>query len=336
MTTAVAAAWRNDYDAPMKAIQITETGGPDVLTWTDVPEPSPADNQVLVEVAAAGLNFIDTYHRTGLYALELPFVPGLEGAGTVTAVGANVADVSVGDTVAWSASIGTYAEKVAMPAAATVPVPDGVDLDVAAAVMLQGMTAHYLVTDTFPLAAGNRCLIHAGAGGVGLLLIQMAKMIGAEVFTTVGTPAKAELATGAGADHVILYREVDFGDEVERIAGERALDVVYDGVGQSVFRRSLDLLRPRGVMATFGNASGPVEPISPLELAPSLFLTRPSLFHYIATRDELLRRSGDLFGWIADGRLDVRIGERIPMAEAARAHQMLEGRQTTGKVILTP
>ncbi|MDH3302681.1 MAG: quinone oxidoreductase [Acidimicrobiia bacterium] len=320
----------------MKAIQITQTGGPEVLTWTDVDEPTPGPDQVMVEVAAAGLNYIDTYHRTGLYPMPLPFVPGLEGAGTVTEVGSDVDDVAVGDTVAWSANIGSYAEHIALPAASTVPVPDGVALDEAAAVMLQGMTAHYLVTDTFPLGEGHRCLIHAGAGGVGLLLIQMAKMIGAEVFTTVGTPAKAELAAGAGADHVILYRDVDFGDGVEEIAGERALDVVYDGVGKSVFRRSLELLKPRGMMVNFGNASGPAEPISPLELAPSLFLTRPSLFHYISTREELLRRSGDLFAWIADDRLDVRIGERIPMGEARRAHEILEGRQTTGKVVLTP
>ncbi len=320
----------------MKAIRITQTGGPEVLEWTDVADPAPGPDQVVVEVAAAGLNYIDTYHRSGLYPMELPFVPGLEGAGTVVEIGAEVADVAVGDTVAWSADIGTYAERVALPAASTVPVPDGVALDEAAAVMLQGMTAHYLVTDTFALAEGHRCLIHAGAGGVGLLLIQMAKTIGAEVFTTVGTPAKAELAAGAGADHVILYRDVDFGDGVEEIAGERALDVVYDGVGQSVFRRSLDLLKPRGMMVNFGNASGPAEPISPLELAPSLFLTRPSLFHYIATRPELLGRTGDLFSWMEGGRIDVRIGERIPMAEARRAHEMLEGRETTGKVVLLP
>lgn len=320
----------------MKAIQISQTGGPEVLQWTDVADPVPDSEQVVVEVAAAGLNYIDTYHRSGLYSMELPFTPGLEGAGTVTAVGSDVSGVAVGDSVAWSANIGTYAEYVALPVASVVPVPDGVALDDAAAVMLQGMTAHYLATDTFPLRQGHRCLIHAGAGGVGLLLIQMAKMMGAEVFTTVGTPAKAELAAGAGADHVILYRDVDFGEEVEEIAGERALDVVYDGVGQSVFRRSLDLLKPRGTMATFGNASGPPGPISPLDLAPSLYLTRPSLFHYIATREELLRRSGDLFGWMAEGRLHVRIGERIPLAEARRAHELLEGRRTTGKVVLIP
>ena len=320
----------------MKAVQITQTGGPEVLNWTEVPDPLPGPDDVLVSVAAAGLNFIDTYQRTGLYPVPMPFTPGLEGAGVITEVGAEVTGLNTGDTVAWSSALGTYAEQVVVPAHAAVPVPDGVDPEIAAAVMLQGMTAHYLVTDTFPLAKGDRCLIHAGAGGVGLLLIQMAKMIGAEVFTTVGTPDKAELAKGAGADHVILYREVDFGDEVEAIAGVRALDVVYDGVGKSVFTRSLSLLRSRGMMATFGNASGPVEPLSPLDLAPSLFLTRPSLFQYIETREDLLRRSGDVFKWIAAGKLDVRIGARVPIQEAAEAHKMLEGRQTTGKVILIP
>ncbi|NNC80665.1 MAG: quinone oxidoreductase [Acidimicrobiales bacterium] len=319
----------------MKAIRVSETGGPEVLVWTDVDDPAPDADQVVVEVAAAGLNYIDTYHRTGLYPQPLPFTPGLEGAGTVIAIGANVTDINEGDTVAWSSAIGSYAERVAVPAAMAVPVPDTVSPENAAAVMLQGMTAHYLATDTFPLKAGDKCLVHAGAGGVGLLLIQMAKMVGAEVFTTVGTAEKADLAAGAGADHIIRYRDVDFGDEVERIAGERALDVVYDGVGQSVFRRSLDLLRPRGTMATFGNASGPVEPISPLEFAPSLFVTRPTLFHHIATREDLLRRTADLFAWIAEGKLDVRIGARVPISEATRAHEMLEGRQTTGKVILT-
>ena len=319
----------------MKAIQMHETGGPEVMLLTAVEEPSAGPGQVVVDVAAAGVNFIDTYHRTGLYPLPLPIVLGLEGAGTVVEIGDGVNHVGIGDSVAWSAGIGSYAELVALDAGSVVPVPDGVDLETAAATMLQGMTAHYLVTDTHALAKGERCLIHAGAGGVGLILIQLAKQIGAEVFTTVGTEEKEALARAAGADHVIRYRDVDFGDAIEAIAGERPLAVVYDGVGQSVFRRSLGLLMPRGVMATFGNASGPVEPISPLDLAPSLFLTRPSLFHYIATRDELLRRSGELFDSIAAGTVDIRIGHRLPLAEAAEAHRMLEGRVTSGKVILT-
>ncbi|MFW2382231.1 MAG: quinone oxidoreductase family protein [Acidimicrobiales bacterium] len=318
----------------MKAIQMTQTGGPEVLGWADVEVPTANGDEIVVDVIAAGLNFIDTYHRTGLYPVALPFIPGLEGAGTVSEVGSDVSGFSVGDTVAWSGLPGTYAERVALRADQVVPVPAGVDPELAAAVMLQGMTAHYLVNDTFPLSEGDKCLIHAGAGGVGLLLIQMAKMRGATVFSTVGTPEKAELAEGAGADHVVLYRDVDFAEEIEAVAGIRGLDVVYDGVGKTVFEKSLTLLRPRGMMATFGNASGPVDPISPLDLAPSLFLTRPSLFHYIETRDELLGRSSDVFASIAEGRLDVRIGARVPMAEAAQAHRMLEGRQTTGKVIL--
>lgn len=322
-------------DSLSKAIVMTATGGPEVLEWVDVAIEDPGPGQVAVAIDAVGINFIDTYHRTGLYPVELPFRPGLEGCGTVSAVGEGVSDLSVGQSVAWGSAQSGYAHHAVLPAAQVVPVPDGVDPETAAAVLLQGMTAHYLAVDTYALNPGDRCLIHAGAGGVGLLLIQIAKRRGAEVFTTVGTPEKAELAAAAGADHTILYRDVDFGDEVERIAGERALDVVYDGVGKSVFARSLELLRPRGMMATFGNASGPVDPVSPLELAPSLFLTRPSLFHYIQDRDELLMRSGDLFGWIAAGELDVRIGLRLAMAEAAEAHRALEGRETTGKIVLS-
>ena len=322
----------------MKAITIPRTGGPEVMVWSDVDDPVAGPEQVVVEVDAAGVNFIDTYHRTGLYPMELPIVPGLEGAGTVLAVGDATDGIAVGDRVAWSDGIGSYAERVAVAADAVVPVPDSVPSDVAAAAMLQGLTAHYLTTDTFPLRGGERCLIHAGAGGVGLLLIQLAKRIGAEVFTTVGSEEKAELARAAGADHVILYREVDFGDAVEEIAGPNALDVVYDGVGKTVFDRSLELLRMRGMMVQFGNASGAVDPVAPLRLSRggSLFLTRPTLFHYIATRAELLRRASDLFGWIEAGELDVRIGARFPMSDAGEAHQALEGRRTTGKVLLIP
>ena len=322
----------------MKAIVIEHTGGPEVLEWKDMEDPSAGPGQVVVDVAAAGLNFIDTYHRGGLYPMKFPLILGVEGAGTITAIGPDVDGLAVGDRVAWTLQNGSCAEKVALRASAVVPVPHGVSLEVAAAVMLQGTTAHYLVTDTFPLAPGDRCLIHAGAGGVGLLLIQLAKMKGAEVFTTVGTEEKAELAREAGADHVILYRDVDFGDAVEAVVGSHGLDVVYDGVGQAVFDRSLELLRPRGMMVQFGNASGAVEPVEPLRLSRggSLFLTRPTLGNYIATREELLGRTNDLFAWIEAGKLDVRIGATFPMAQAADAHRALEARQTTGKVILIP
>ena len=320
----------------MQAIQLTEPGGPDVLTWTTVDDPEPGPTDVIVRLAAAGVNFVDTYQRSGLYPVPMPFVPGSEGAGEVVAVGASVDDVAVGDRVAWAQAPGSYAELVRVPAAVAVPVPDGVELDTAAAVMLQGITAHYLVTDTFPLSSGHRCLIHAGAGGVGLLLIQLAKRAGAEVFTTVGSPDKEALVVEAGADHVIRYRDEDFVAAIEAIAGPRPLDVVYDGVGQSVFEPSLGLLRRRGMMVTFGNASGPVEPIAPLRLMQgSLFLTRPTMVDYLASRDELERRTGDLFGLLEAGELSVRIGARVPLADAAEAHRLLESRTTTGKLLLT-
>jgi len=323
----------------MWAIQIDETGGAEVLQWREVAEPTAEPGQVLVDLAAAGLNYIDTYQRTGLYPVPLPYTLGLEGAGTVIGVGEGVTDLAVGDRVAWATNPGSYAERVAVNASSVMRVPDGIAADIAAALPLQGMTAHFLATDTFPLRPGHRCLIHAGAGGVGLLLIQIAKLLGAEVFTTVGGPEKADLARGAGADHVILYRDVEFDAAVREIAGEdRPLDVVYDGVGQSVFRASLGLLRPRGMMVTFGNASGPVDPVSPLELSAngSLYLTRPTLFHHVATQAEVQRRADDLYGWISGGRLDVRIGARFALADAADAHRALEGRATTGKVLLEP
>jgi NADPH2:quinone reductase len=317
---------------------VSATGGPEVLEWAEVDDPSPQPDQVLVEVAAAGLNYIDTYHRSGLYPMSLPFIPGVEGAGTVSAVGAEVTHLEVGDMVAWTGSLGSYAEKAAVPARQAIKVPAGVDAELAAAVMLQGMTAHFLATSTFPLAPGHRCLIHAGAGGVGLLLIQIAKLRGAEVFTTVGSVEKGELATGAGADHVILYRDEDFGQAVERIAGPRPLDVVYDGVGADTFDRGLEILRPKGLMVTFGNASGPVEPVLPLRLSQngSLFLTRPTLGDYTATRDELEGRAGDLFTWIGEGKLNVLIGERLAISAAREAHELIQGRATTGKVVLLP
>jgi NADPH2:quinone reductase len=322
----------------MRGITMTEAGGPEVLHEVELDDPSPGPGDVVVEVAAAGLNYIDTYQRSGLYAVKLPYTPGLEGAGTVVAAGAEVAGVSVGDRVAWSGSPGSYAERARVSGAIAVPVPAGVSLEVAAAVMLQGMTAHFLAVDTFPLEPGHRCLVHAGAGGVGLLLIQIAKLRGAEVFTTVGSRDKADLVKAAGADHVIFYREEDFAERVTEIGGPKPLDVVYDGVGRETFDRSLELLRRRGTMVTFGNASGPVEPVLPLRLSQlgSLFLTRPTLADYATNREELERRSGDLFGWVEAGMLDVRIGARVPLAEAAEAHRMLEGRQTTGKVLLIP
>jgi len=320
----------------MRAIRVEETGGPEQLKWMEVADPEPGPSQVLVEVTAAGVNYIDTYHRTGLYPMNLPFVPGLEGAGTVIGMGTDVDGFAVGARVAWTGALGSYAEKIVLPAESAVAVPESIDLDIAASVMLQGMTAHYLASDTFPLEPGHRCLVHAGAGGVGLLLIQIAKMRGAEVFTTVGSPAKAELASEAGADHVINYRDGDFAQRIREIAGDKPLDVVYDGVGQSVFIASLDLLRPRGLMAQFGNASGPVEPITPLELSRrgSLFLTRPTLFDHISTRKELVKRASDLFEWISAGLVKVRIGARYPISEAADAHRALEGRRTTGQVLL--
>ena len=321
----------------MRAIRISENGGPEVLSLEDLPDPVPGAGEVVVDVAAAGVNFVDTYQRIGLYAIALPYTAGLEGAGVVTAVGAGVGGVATGDRVAWCGGQGSYAERCALDAAAVVPVPAEVSLDTAAAAMLQGLTAHYLVIDTFPLSPGHRCLIHAGAGGTGLLLIQMAKRLGAEVFTTVGTAAKGELAAGAGADHVINYSEVDFAEAITGIAGPRPLDVVYDGVGAAVFDASLGLLRRRGMMVTFGNASGPVEPLAPLRLSQegSLFLTRPTLWDHVGERADLLSRSEDLFDWIADG-MDVRIGLDLPLAEAAEAHRRLEGRATTGKILLRP
>jgi len=320
------------------AIQVNAPGGPEVLEWVERDDPTPGPGELLVDLAAAGLNYIDTYHRSGLYPMSLPFTPGVEGAGTVAATGDGVDGIVVGDQVGWTGVLGSYTERHIVPADRAVPVPAGLDAAVAAAVLLQGMTAHFLATTTFPLEPGHRCLVHAGAGGVGLLLIQMAKMRGAEVFTTVGSNDKALLAEGAGADHVILYRDEDFGDAVERIAGWRPLDVVYDGVGADTFDRGLELLRPRGMMVTFGNASGPVEPVLPLRLSQlgSLFLTRPTLGDYVAAREELEARAGDVFRWIIEGSLHVRIERQLPLRDARIAHELIEGRQTTGKVLLVP
>ncbi len=322
----------------MFAIQVREAGGPEVLEPTEVPDPQPSGGRVLVEVAAAGLNFIDTYHRSGLYPTEMPLVPGLEGAGTVVAAGDGVEDVAVGEVVAWADVLGSYAELVSLPAERVVPVPAGISPEKAAAAMLQGLTAQYLVTSTFHLQPGHRCLIHAGAGGVGRLLVQAAKLVGAEVFTTVGSEEKADIARSAGADHVINYRETPFGEAVEAIAGERPLDVVYDGVGVATFEDGLGLLKKRGTMVTFGNASGAVPPVAPLTLARhgSLFLTRPTLGDYIGERVDLQDRARDLFAWIHEGSVDVLVGAKFPLVDAAKAHRALEGRETTGKVLLIP
>ncbi|MDK1017810.1 MAG: quinone oxidoreductase [Actinomycetota bacterium] len=322
----------------MKAIVVSEPGGPEKLVLTEVRDPIPGDDEILVSAIAAGVNFIDTYHRSGLYPMDLPFTPGLEGAGTILAVGPGVAAHRPGDVIAWTRAVGSYAEKVVVPCDQAIPLPDNISPSTAAALLLQGITAHYLATDTFPLREGDRCLIHAGAGGVGLLLTQIAKMAGAEVFTTVGSQEKALLSAGAGADHVILYNDTDFKEAVEQITGSRAIDVIYDGVGAATFLKGLDLLRTRGMMVTFGNASGPPPDISPLALAGkgSLFLTRPTMAHYVATRPELLSRTRDLFDWVAEGRLDVRIGAEFALADAAEAHRALEGRSTTGKVLIRP
>jgi len=323
----------------MWGVQIEEQGGPEVMRWVELPEPTAGTGQLVVELGAAGLNYIDTYQRSGLYPVELPYLLGLEGAGTVIEVGDGVDHIGVGDRVAWASAPGSYAERVVVPAASAMVVPDEVDWEVAATLPLQGMTAHYLAVDTYTLGPGDRCLVHAGAGGVGLLLIQIAKLRGAEVYTTVGTSEKAELAAAAGADHTILYRDVDFVTAVREIAGEdRPLDVVYDGVGKSVFEASLGLIRRRGMMVTFGNASGPVDPISPLVLSAngSLFLTRPKLCDYIVSAEEIQGRADDLFAWHAAGDLEVRVGARYSLADAADAHRAIESRATTGKVLLLP
>jgi NADPH2:quinone reductase len=322
----------------MRAIRIEGFGGPDALRLVDVPVPSAGPGQIVVRVEAAGVNFIDVYHRTGLYPNPLPLVPGMEGAGVVAGVGPGASLFREGDRVAWANVLGSYAEHVLLAAERAVAVPPGLRADTAAAAMLQGMTAHYLCTSTFPLKQGHTCLVHAAAGGVGLLLVQMAKRRGARVIGTVGTQAKAVLAREAGADEIVLYAQEDFLEAVKRLTGGRGVDVVYDSVGKTTAEKSLDCLVPRGMMVFFGNASGPVPPIDPLALARrgSLFLTRPNLMHYIADRASLEARSADVLGEAAAGRLKVRIDRTYPLVEAAEAHRALEGRQTTGKVLLVP
>lgn len=322
----------------MKAIRVHKTGGPEQLRYEEAPMPAAGPGEVLVKVAATGLNFIDVYHRSGLYPMTLPFTPGSELAGSVEAVGEGVTGVAVGDAVATARASGAYAQYALVPAAQLVKVPAGIEMRQAAAAMLQGMTAHYLLYSTYPLQAGETALIHAAAGGVGLLLVQLAKRLGARVIGTVGTEAKARLALEAGADDVILYTQEDFVAAVKRLTHERGVDVVYDSVGQSTFEGSLNCLRPRGYMVLFGQASGPVPPfnLQVLNAKGSLFITRPSLFHYIAERAELEQRAGDLFAWIGAGTLKLRIDRSFPLAEAAEAHRALEGRQTSGKVLLIP
>lgn len=322
----------------MNAVVIHENGGPEKMIFSEVAEPTPAEDQVVVDIEAAGVNFIDTYQRSGLYKMDLPFTPGLEGGGTIVDIGDGVHHWGVGDRVAWASGIGSYAQKVAVSQDALVGIPSGVTTDTAAAVMLQGLTAHYLATDTFPLRPDFTCLIHAGAGGVGLLLTQIARIKGAQVVTTVSTQEKAELSRRAGAHHVVLYNQTDFAAEIESLLGPHAIDVVYDGVGAATFNKGLEVLKARGMMVTFGNASGPVPEISPLVLSQkgSLFLTRPTLRDHIATPDELRRRSEDLFGWVSGGEISVTIGSTFGLDRAAEAHRALEGRATTGKVLLKP
>lgn len=322
----------------MKAIVIENCGGPEVLVYRDADQPLPQAGEALVKLEAIGLNYIDVYHRTGLYPLPRPFIPGMEAAGTVEVVGADVTEVAVGDRVAYAMTLGAYADYAAVPAWRLVKVPAEVDAQQAAAAMLQGMTAHYLVTSVYPLKKGETALIHAAAGGVGLLLIQMAKRIGVRVIGTVSTEAKAQLARAAGADEIILYTEQDFEQETRRLTDGRGVQVVYDSVGKDTFLKSLNALAPRGMLALFGQSSGPVAAIDPALLAQrgSLFLTRPSLAQYAATRDELLWRAGEVFAWIKAGELQLRIDKTFPLADAAEAHRQLEGRQTTGKVLLLP
>ncbi|HSL26540.1 MAG TPA: quinone oxidoreductase [Acidimicrobiia bacterium] len=322
----------------MNAITVYEHGGPEVLKWGTAPDPEPGPGEILVKVTAAGVNFIDVYQRTGLNPVGLPSIPGIEGAGDVVRTGSGVEDFSAGDRAAWCSVRGSYAEYAAVPAARAVSVPEGLSTDLAAAALLQGATAHYLVNDTFPLQPGHVCLVHAAAGGAGRLLVQMAKRAGATVIATAGGPEKVELARTAGADHVIDYRAEDFAVAVEALVGKNRLDVVYDGVGKATFEKSMTLLRPRGMMVTYGNASGPPDPIAPLRLNQlgSIFLTRPGLVHHIASTEELRQRAEAVYSLITDGDLDVLIGLRLPLAEAAEAHRRLEARQTTGKVLLEP
>jgi NADPH2:quinone reductase len=322
----------------MKAIQIQKNGGPEVMALAELPVPEAAAGHAVVKVEAAGVNFIDVYQRNGSYPVQLPHVLGMEGSGTVSEVGSGAGTLAVGDRVAWAAGPGTYAEYVAVPSDKLVEVPEAIGFPEAAAAMLQGMTAHYLALDTYPIKKGDTVLIHAAAGGVGQLLVQVAKRRGARVLATVSTAQKAELARKAGADEVILYTQTDFVEEVKRMTGGAGVHAVYDSVGQTTFLKSLDCLSRRGTLVSFGQSSGKIQPIEPAILGAkgSLYLTRPSLFHYTSDRVSLERRASEVLGWIAEGELVLHIGEKLPLAEAAEAHRRLEARKTTGKVLLIP
>ncbi|BCX02739.1 MAG: alcohol dehydrogenase [Candidatus Roseilinea sp.] len=322
----------------MKAVRVHAHGDADALVYEDMPTPEPGPGEARVKVGAAGLNFIDIYQRRGWYKVPLPFVPGQEAAGVIDAVGSGVTEFKPGDHVAYAMVMGAYAEYAIVPVGRLVPIPPSVSIEQAAAVMLQGMTAHYLALTTYPLKPGDVALVHAGSGGVGQLLIQIAKRLGARVIATVGSADKAELAKAAGADDVILYREQDFEAEVKRLTEGAGVHVVYDSVGKDTFLKGLNVLRPRGYMVLYGQSSGMVEPIDPQLLSQkgSLFLTRPTLGHYTLTRAELLGRAGDLFHWIAAGQLSVRVDRTFKLSEAADAHRYMEARQTRGKVLLIP
>lgn len=323
----------------MKAIRVHSAGGPEVMKIENIPAPEPAAGEAVVKLAVIGLNFIDVYFRTGQYkAPQLPFTPGMEAAGTVTAIGAGVTEVKAGDRVAYAMTLGAYAEYAAVAAWKLVKLPDNVDFEQGAAIMLQGMTAHYLSHNTFPLKPGHTALVHAGAGGVGLLLTQIARKIGATVYTTAGSEAKRDLSRGAGANEVILYTKQDFEAEVKKLTGGKGVDVVYDSVGATTFDKSLNCLKPRGYMVLFGQASGPVPPVDLNILASkgSLFVTRPSLNTHASSREEILGRTSDLLRWVGAGELKIRIGHKYALSDGAKAHEDLEGRRTTGKVLLIP
>jgi NADPH2:quinone reductase len=322
----------------MRAIRVEATGGPEAMEVTDVAAAEPQAGQLLVDVAASGVNFIDTYQRSGIYQMTLPFTPGSEGAGTVRAVGSGVQGFAAGDRVAWAMAPGSYAEQALVAAENAVKVPDDVDDRTAAAAPLQGMTAHYLVASTHPFQSGDTALVHAAAGGMGLLLTQMIKARGGRVLGTVSTDEKERLAREAGADEIVRYAQEDVASRVRQLTGGRGVDVVYDGVGRSTFDASLASLRPRGTLALFGAASGPVPPLDPQRLnsAGSVFLTRPSLGHHIADRAELDWRAGEVFGAISRGELDIRVGATYALEDARQAHEDLEGRRTTGKLLLIP